>query len=160
MRVVERGQTTVGEAGENDTLSEHETVVWAHDDYPALRLLRVGAPGERPVWRLEGHADDAGTHATLEWDHEEREMARLYLAVYLRANSIGRPPEDPAHFVPVSVTLLPSRYLTAFLLAATTNDATWVSRRLDVERETVYQHISRVRSEWPDATDHDGEGDR
>lgn len=141
--------------GANQSLVDSESVVWTDDNGP-LRLVRLDRGDQPPAYRIDGHPDDNATYASVSFESDDAEhRARLYLAVLLEA--AHRPPDDPAHFVPTPLLTAPRRYHSAFLTAATTNSTLWVARTLNVDRETVYAHISRVRSDYPEIFDENGE---
>ena len=146
----------------NESLVDGETVEWSYADLP-LRLVRIDRHAEPPAYRIDGHPDDAGQYASLRFTSDDaRRRARLYLAVLLEAPH--RPPTDPAHMVPRELLTTPRRYHSAFLTGATTNSASWVAHTLDIDTETVYSHLSRVRSDYPEIFDQEteiaGKGDR
>lgn len=149
MEVVER-QTGMY-ANDSQKLSPNETVEWTHDN-SALRLVRVeDGSGRAACYRVEGHPDDNGTTATVEF--EDRDRAALYAAVLARTPF--RPSEDPAHLVPRELLNLPRRYQAAYFYGATTNSASWVAFVLsdedeDLSTDTIYSYCSRVRSDYPE----------
>lgn len=155
MRVADRHRMRNEIGGENESLAADENIIWSDPGGAALRLVEI-RDTIPPRVRLEGHMDDNTTFSSLLFDSDDAERrARLYLACYIEANGIERPPEDPAHTVPVELLNLPRRYHAAYLVGATTNSAEWVAWRLsprddDVSESSVYSYCSRVRSEHPE----------
>lgn len=158
MQVVDRKRGRPETGAGNESLDSNEHIIWYSDDHDPLRLVEV-RDGIPPSVRLEGHMDDAATYSTLWFTSDDAERrARLYLACYLEADGFERPPDDPAHQVPVELLTMPRRYHAAYLIGATTASAQWAALRLsgdgeDLDEGTIYSYCSRVRSEHPEVFD-------
>lgn len=130
--------------GAQSTLGEDERLELAFDH--DVRLIRDDGAAEAHRYRYE-----APRHPRRYWDAAERKHARTY--VHLQAALEGFNDDEVGRKgIPLEVARAGQEAIVAFLFGfpARAEAPRSIARRFDVERQTIYQYLSRIRSEAPE----------
>lgn len=127
-----------------DTLSRSETIELAFEH--EVRLIRDDSSDDYHRFRYE-----APLSQTLYWDVAEEKNARMFthLQAYLGGFDMEKVGKKG---IPLTVARAGQDAIIAFLYADPnkTESPRHIARRFDIEKQTVYQYLSRVRDKAPD----------